>query len=82
MAQDIDLTRWFRRGAGAAAGVLMVSLAGFLAAAGAFAADPGASDWVRTDQTAVRLVSATAAVGTADPLRAGLQFTLKPGWKT
>jgi suppressor for copper-sensitivity B len=42
----------------------------------------GASDWVRTEQSAVRLISATAAVGRAPELRAGLEFELQPGWKT
>jgi len=46
------------------------------------AADPGASEWVRTEDSAVRLVSATSAVGTAVDLRVGLEFALQPGWKT
>ena len=46
------------------------------------AADPGASEWARADESAVRLVSATAAVGTATELRVGLEFALQPGWKT
>src|SRR5262249_59326870 len=46
------------------------------------AAGPGAWEWARTDQTAVRLVAAASAVGAADALSVGLQFTLKPGWKT
>jgi DsbC/DsbD-like thiol-disulfide interchange protein len=57
-------------------------LAGVLTAAAAAAAEPGASDAARTDQSAVRLLSATAAVGTATELRAGLEFALRPGWKT
>jgi suppressor for copper-sensitivity B len=57
-------------------------LAGVLAVAAAGAAEPGASDSVRTEQSAVRLISATAAVGTASELRAGLEFDLQPGWKT
>jgi len=55
---------------------------GLLAATAAGAAEPGASEAARTDQSAVRLISATAAVGTAPELRAGLEFTLQPGWKT
>ncbi len=43
---------------------------------------PGsASSWAATDQTEVRLVSAAAAVGEAQVLLLGLEFTLKPGWK-
>jgi len=44
------------------------------------AADPGASDWVETEQTRVRLIAArpTAGDGAA---RLGLEFELKPGWK-
>jgi suppressor for copper-sensitivity B len=54
-----------------------------LASAGAAArADGAASDWVRTDQTAVRLVSAVDAVGQADDIRIGLRIDLEPGWKT
>jgi suppressor for copper-sensitivity B len=75
MSQPIDTMRWFRAG-------LIAMLALILGAAAGRAADPGASEWVRTDQTAVRLVSAAGAVGTADRLSIGLQFTLKPGWKT
>jgi suppressor for copper-sensitivity B len=67
---------WLLRTAGAAL------LAGVLTAAAAAAAEPGASDTARTDQSAVRLLSATAAVGTATELRAGLEFELQPGWKT
>ena len=40
-----------------------------------------ASDWARTEVSQVRLISATAAVGTAETLRLGLQFRLEPGWK-
>jgi len=39
------------------------------------------SDWVKTEYTAVRLVSATGAVGTGDTLKLGLEFKLKDGWK-
>jgi len=44
------------------------------------AADRGASDWVETEQTRVRLIAAqpTAGDGAA---RLGLEFELKPGWK-
>ncbi len=46
------------------------------------AEDGGASAWVSTDQTEVRLISAVAAVGDRDSLPLGLQFRLRPGWKT
>jgi suppressor for copper-sensitivity B len=42
---------------------------------------PAASEWARTDQTQVRLVSAVTATGDAAALRLGLQFKLEPGWK-
>lgn len=40
-----------------------------------------ASDWVRNEQGAVRLVSATTATGDGQALQLGLEFELKPGWK-
>src|SRR5258708_1053682 len=54
------------------------------AAPGASAPDSsasGSSEWARTDQTQLRLVSATAAAGEAATLRLGLEFKLEPGWK-
>jgi suppressor for copper-sensitivity B len=74
MGQSVIQGWWHRVGAAVAAGAIVVGSAN--------AAEPGASDVVRTDQTAVRLISATAAVGTATELRAGLEFELQPGWKT
>jgi len=41
-----------------------------------------ASDWAVGNAARVRLVAASQAVGTATELRLGLQFELKPGWKT
>ncbi|MYE00209.1 MAG: hypothetical protein F4Y03_02860 [Alphaproteobacteria bacterium] len=41
-----------------------------------------ASPWARTPEAAVRLVSASEAVGDLDRLRLGLEFELAPGWKT
>ena len=41
-----------------------------------------ASPWVRAPEAAVRLVSASDAVGDLDRLRLGLEFALEPGWKT
>ncbi|HVT50203.1 MAG TPA: protein-disulfide reductase DsbD domain-containing protein [Dongiaceae bacterium] len=45
-------------------------------------ADSGAGNTVATSQSAARLVSAVAGVGTLDRIPAGLDITLKPGWKT
>ena len=41
-----------------------------------------ASPWARTPEAAVRLVSASEAVGDLERLRLGLEFELAPGWKT
>jgi suppressor for copper-sensitivity B len=75
MGQQVTKAAWSRRIGAAAALVLLTS-----GAAGA--ADPGASEWARADDSAVRLVSATSAVGAAAELRVGLEFALQPGWKT
>lgn len=40
-----------------------------------------ASDWARTEQTALRLVSAAAATGSGQAVRLALQFRMSPGWK-
>ncbi len=45
------------------------------------AATGAASDWQETDQTKVRLISATTGTGTAEKLRLGLEFHMIPGWK-
>lgn len=45
------------------------------------AAVEGASSWVKTDQTEIRLVSASSTVGSSDTLQLGLQFRLRPEWK-
>ena len=54
----------------------------FAMGAGQAAAEPAASDWARTDHSEVRLVAAVNAVGQAESVRLGVQFRLKPGWKT
>ncbi len=41
-----------------------------------------ASPWTQTPEAAVRLVSASEAVGDLLQLRLGLEFELAPGWKT
>src|SRR5262249_26282828 len=73
MSQQLAKAAWRR--AGAAAALVLFTCA-------AAAADPGAADWVRADESAVRLISATSAVGTSSDLRIGLEFTLQPHWKT
>ncbi len=62
-----------------AAGALGLALAA-LSTGGAIAA-PGASPWVKTEQTSLRLIAATETAGAAETLRLGLHFKLKPGWK-
>lgn len=42
----------------------------------------GASDWVETDESAVRLIAASETTGHADELALGLQIRLAEGWKT
>lgn len=75
------LSAWFRPRATVARLALLagVLLAGALPAGRAQAA---AGDWVRTDQTALRLVSTADGVGSGRTLTVGLQFQLKPHWKT
>jgi suppressor for copper-sensitivity B len=75
MVQSVTWSAWcLRLGLAGAAGLFGVAAAG--------AAEPGASAWVRTEQSAVRLISATTAAGAAAELRVGLEFELQPGWKT
>ncbi|HEY7689982.1 MAG TPA: protein-disulfide reductase DsbD domain-containing protein [Dongiaceae bacterium] len=52
------------------------------AAAPPGAAETAASEWVRDNESAVRLVSAVAGVGTESELPIGVEFELQPGWKT
>ena len=40
-----------------------------------------ASDWVKTDQTEVRLIAASETAGSGKHVKIGLQFKLQPGWK-
>jgi suppressor for copper-sensitivity B len=63
-------------------GLLAVVLPGFVLASVANLANAsGASEWARTDQAQVRLVSSAAATGGTQALRLGLHFVLQPGWK-
>jgi suppressor for copper-sensitivity B len=77
MRESVDRSGWFLRLCSCAAllGVALVS-------APAGAAEPATSEWVRTEQSAVRLIATTDAVGNSGTLQAGLEFELKPGWKT
>ncbi|MBC8339179.1 MAG: thioredoxin family protein [Rhodospirillales bacterium] len=43
--------------------------------------EPGTSGWLKTDQTALRIVSATATAGPSETLTLGLHFKMQPGWK-
>ena len=70
-----------RHWATGALAVLLLALCIKPAASAPSASEGAASEWVRTDQTQVRLVSAVTAVGEAATLRLGLQFKLEPGWK-
>ncbi len=73
--------RTYRRQAKAAIRLLaaLAILATFPATA---AAQNGpASAWAETEQTAVRLIAATTAVGQRESLPLGLEFKLDPGWK-
>jgi suppressor for copper-sensitivity B len=45
------------------------------------AARAAGSDWVKTEQTELRLVSAVDAVGDSRTVTLGLHFRMKPGWK-
>ena len=61
--------------------VLTLGLAaafGFTTSAEAVSA---ASDWVKTDQTEVRLIAASETAGAGENVKIGLQFKLQPGWK-
>lgn len=57
-------------------GALLLAVLGFAAPSRA-----AGSDWVKTEQTELRLVSAVDAVGDSRTLTLGLHFRMKPGWK-
>lgn len=42
---------------------------------------PPASQWAETEQTAVRLIAATEAVGTTETIPLGIEFRLEKDWK-
>ncbi len=84
-AHTVCLEALQRRAAPSFVGLLLLlgiaAAAAMPAPAQAASATPAASDWARTDQTQVRLLSAVTATGDAETLRLGLQFKLEPGWK-
>jgi suppressor for copper-sensitivity B len=57
-------------------------LAGLLLMLCSGLAQAASSDWARTDQTQLRLISTTDATGDGKTLTVGLHFQLKPHWKT
>jgi len=66
---------------------LLAALLGGAVGATAARAEPGASAWATTNESAARLVSAVTAVGEgaggqASALPIGLEIRLDPGWKT
>ena len=66
---------------------LLAALLGSAAGATAARAEPGASPWATTNESAARLVSAVTAVGQGavgqdSALPIGLEIRLEPGWKT
>jgi suppressor for copper-sensitivity B len=64
------------------ASALAVMLAATFGLAPQAAAEDAASAWVRNEHAGVRLIAAATASGNADVLQLGLQFDLRPGWKT
>ena len=73
-----DIGGWRRRVPVSAA--LFVALA-LLAGVWPQGVRAGASPWAETEQTALRLVSASQAVGEGGTVHLGLHFRLKEGWK-
>jgi suppressor for copper-sensitivity B len=61
---------------------LALAGAALLGLAHAAAAEEAASAWVRNEHAALRLIAAAIATGNADTVQVGLQFELRPGWKT
>jgi suppressor for copper-sensitivity B len=59
-----------------------LALAVIVAAPPAAAQEAAASPWVRNEHAALRLIAAATAAGSADTVQVGLQFELRPGWKT
>src|SRR5262252_9680616 len=73
-----EILRLSARSAQALAWVLVATL-GLVQHA---AAEDAASPWVRNEHAGLRLIAAATASGNADVLQLGLQFELRPGWKT
>ena len=58
--------------------MLALAAMSVLAGTSAFATE---SPWVKTDQTAVRLIAAATTTGTSEAVTLGLQFRMEEGWK-
>ncbi|MGH6954058.1 MAG: protein-disulfide reductase DsbD domain-containing protein, partial [Alphaproteobacteria bacterium] len=69
-----------KRGRGPGLGLLALAALAALAAPGGRARSE-ASGWATTEETEVRLVASSAAVGEGEEVLLGLQFRMKPGWK-
>ena len=63
------------------AGLILLSAAVAGLAGTGDGAQAAASPWVEHEQTQVRLLAGSDAVGGAETVRLGLQFRLQPGWK-
>ena len=57
-------------------------LACLVSHSGANAMAASSTEWIRTDQSSLRLISEREGVAGRDSLRIGLQIKLAPGWKT
>ena len=69
-----------RRGLGLVLSLAATILAGPRVASAADRPPSPASAWAETEQTAVRLIAATEAVGTAGTVPLGLEFRLEKDW--
>lgn len=63
-------------------GYFCTFLAVFAFDAGISRSTETASNWIKTDQSSLRLISSVDGVKGLDSLRIGLQIKLAPGWKT
>jgi DsbC/DsbD-like thiol-disulfide interchange protein len=72
----------FQRTASAFSALAIGALLGCVAAGGALAAVEGASPWVGSTDSKVRLISGTVDVDGAPALVAGVQLRMDPGWKS
>jgi len=61
--------------------LFLILTAGVVSGSLSARAEIAASDWIKTEQTEVRLLAASQSAGTTGELKIGLQFKLQPGWK-